>query len=195
VDELVRGDDPEEELSHLRLHNGTIWRWTRPLIGLNGDGVPHLRIEHRVPAAGPSRPDTIANVAFFLGLMVHFVNQPDALEERIPFERARDNFYRAARNGLCAEIAWTDGRAVPMQELILEHLVPAAVAGLQRAGVCREDIDRYIRDIIVNRVKSGQNGARWQRGFVAKYGPDFQALTAAYYHNQHTHRPVHEWPL
>lgn len=191
----IHFDEPEEELSHLRLHNGTIWRWTRPLVGINGDGVPHLRIEHRVPAAGPSRPDLIANVAFFIGLMVHYVNQPDALEERIPFERARGNFYRAARHGLCAEVTWINGRAGLMQELILEELVPAAMEGLKRAGVCREDIDRYIRDIIVNRVRTGQNGARWQREFVARYGADFQALTAAYYHNQHTHRPVHEWPL
>jgi len=53
------------ELYHLRLHNGTIWRWNRPLIGFNKAGNPHLRIEHRVAPAGPSIPDMIANAALF----------------------------------------------------------------------------------------------------------------------------------
>jgi hypothetical protein len=41
-------------LPHLRLHNGTIWRWNRPLLGFEANGTPHLRIEHRVMPAGPS---------------------------------------------------------------------------------------------------------------------------------------------
>jgi len=44
-------DDP---LAHLRLHNGTIWRWNRPLIGYDESGEPHLRIEQRVIPAGPT---------------------------------------------------------------------------------------------------------------------------------------------
>ncbi|MGB2970882.1 MAG: glutamate--cysteine ligase, partial [Candidatus Competibacter sp.] len=45
--------EPLENLPHLRLHNGTIWRWNRPLLGFEADGTPHLRIEHRVMPAGP----------------------------------------------------------------------------------------------------------------------------------------------
>ena len=86
-------------LNHLRLHNGTIWRWTRPLIGLSNDGKPHLRIEHRVPAAGPSLCDTIANVAFFVGMIHYFVDRETPLECEIPFEHAKENFYRAAKEG------------------------------------------------------------------------------------------------
>ncbi|CAI2717403.1 glutamate-cysteine ligase family protein [Nitrospina watsonii] len=191
----IHFDEPEENLSHLRLHNGTIWRWTRPLIGVSDNGAPHLRIEHRVPAAGPSRPDIIANVALLLGLMVHFVHEEPRLEELIPFTQARDNFYRAARNGLCSEIKWIGNRTGTMQELVLDQLVPAARQGLERAGVRQADIDHYIGGIIVPRVRSGQNGARWQRDFVAKHGCDMAALTAAYYRNQNSRRPVHEWSL
>ena len=61
-------DSPPEELAHLRLHNGTIWRWNRPLIGFGQAGRPHCRIEHRVVAAGPTPVDAIANTALFLGL-------------------------------------------------------------------------------------------------------------------------------
>ena len=47
--------DAPDQFRHVRLHNGTVWRWTRPLIGLDTP-TPHLRIEHRVMPAGPD-PD------------------------------------------------------------------------------------------------------------------------------------------
>jgi hypothetical protein len=61
-------DDPSERLAHVRLQNGTIWRWNRPLIGFDDDGTPHLRIEHRVMSAGPTLLDMTANMALFYGL-------------------------------------------------------------------------------------------------------------------------------
>ena len=60
-------DEPPERLAHLRLHNGTIWRWNRPLIGFDDSGQPHLRIEHRVVPAGPTVSDSIANAALYFG--------------------------------------------------------------------------------------------------------------------------------
>ena len=65
----IQFDQPDREMRHLRLHNGTIWRWNRPLIGYDDDGTPHLRIEHRVLPAGPTVIDGIANAAFFFGLV------------------------------------------------------------------------------------------------------------------------------
>lgn len=42
------------KLAELVLHNGTVYRWNRPVFGI-ADGVPHLRVENRVlPAARPS---------------------------------------------------------------------------------------------------------------------------------------------
>jgi len=64
-------DAAPSELRHLRLHNGTIWRWNRPLIGFDGDGVPRLRIEHRILPSGPTITDMIANTALYLGLARH----------------------------------------------------------------------------------------------------------------------------
>src|SRR5262249_37326105 len=61
-------DEPSEQVAHIRLHNGTIWRWNRPIIGFDGPGRPHLRIEQRVPAAGPTITDMMADMAFYLGL-------------------------------------------------------------------------------------------------------------------------------
>ncbi len=52
---LEAGGTPE--LAELRLHNGTIYRWNRPVYDIAG-GVPHLRVENRVLAAGPTVADT-----------------------------------------------------------------------------------------------------------------------------------------
>ena len=62
-------DEGPDQMSHLRLQNGTIWRWNRPLIGFDYDGIPHLRIEHRVVPGGPTVSDVIANAALYFGLM------------------------------------------------------------------------------------------------------------------------------
>src|SRR5215472_8494943 len=63
---LDRGAAPE--LAEMSLHNGTIYRWNRPVYAVV-DGMPHLRVENRVLPAGPSVADVIANAAFYYGLV------------------------------------------------------------------------------------------------------------------------------
>src|SRR5918994_2714130 len=58
IAELDAGRVPE--LSALRLHTGTVWRWNRGCYGISQtpEGpVPHLRIENRVLPSGPSTTD------------------------------------------------------------------------------------------------------------------------------------------
>lgn len=191
---MVLDDDPSW-LGHLRLQNGTIWRWTRPLIGLSKSGNPHLRLEHRTPAAGPSITDTIANIAFFIGLMNHYSKREIPLELEIPFEGAKANFYEAAKHGLRADIRWTGTKPVMLQTLLEQSLLPDAIKGLQKAGVHQVDIDYYLGEVIGNRIKTRQNGTAWQRGFIAKHGNDFQMMTNAYFENQKQNKPVHQWTL
>ncbi len=192
---LVYNED-SNWLNHLRLHNGTIWRWTRPLIGLSSDGKPHLRIEHRVPAAGPSLCDTIANVAFFVGMVQHFVARETPLEHDISFEDARENFYQAARLGLDAKIKWArNADPMPIRSVLTEVLLPAAEQGLQSAGLLQADIDHYIGEIMANRLRGGQNGATWQRAFIAANGNDFQKMTESYYEFQKQNLPVYRWEI
>lgn len=187
-------DDPREKLSHLRLHNGTIWRWNRPLIGFDADGTPHLRVEHRVIPAGPSVPDSIANLALYFGLAYAFAHRNPPAESRIPFEVARDNFYAAARQGLRAEIVWLDGNPVSVRELLLTELLPLARQGLSRLDLDLTDMNTFLA-IIEARVRTGQNGTNWQRAYVAKHGPDMQALCSAYRERQASATPVHEWTV
>jgi len=58
-------DESLEKLTRLKFHNGTIWRWNRPLIDFDKDNHPHLRIEHRVVPSGPTIHDSFANAAFY----------------------------------------------------------------------------------------------------------------------------------
>ena len=52
VEVLDAGGVPK--LDELRLHNGTVYRWNRPVYDVS-DGTPHLRVENRVLPAGPDR--------------------------------------------------------------------------------------------------------------------------------------------
>lgn len=187
-------DDPPEKLSHLRLHNGTIWRWNRPLIGFDDDDTPHLRIEHRVVPAGPTAVDLTANMAFYFGLVYGFMQGNAHPGERIPFWAARDNFYEAARDGFDARVIWEGRRLGRMSDLILNRLIPMAREGLEALNLDRADIKRYL-DIIRKRTETGQNGATWQRAYVAKHGRDWNKLTEAYYRRQVSGEPVHEWTV
>ncbi len=186
-------DEPPERLYHLRLHNGTIWRWNRPLVGFDG-GTAHLRIEHRVVPAGPSLLDTIANAALYFGLVQQLASASEPPEMHLPFAQARDNFYAAARYGLRAELVWLDGRRVGVRGLLRDALLPLAREGLAALGVESEDIERNL-GIIERRVTSGRNGADWQRRYVARHGPDMRALTTAYLRCQKSGAPVHEWEV
>lgn len=184
-------NDSLEKMSNLRLHNGTIWRWNRPLIGFDTDGMPHLRIEHRVVSGGPTVLDVIANAALFFGLMRWMMTTETPLEAEIPFSAARDNFYAAARYGLDALVTWSGGKKGSLQSLIIDELLPCAREGLVALEIDADDIDRYL-GVIEQRVLTQRTGTAWQRQRVAA-GDDMAAMTEAYYQQQRTGRPVHEW--
>ena len=186
------GDEPER-FNHLRLHNGTIWRWNRPLIGFDADGTPHLRIEHRVIPSGPSVLDTIANTAFFFGIAHTLAEQEEPPEQQLDFAAARDNFYKAARFGLAAPVDWLDGSHGRMHDLLL-GLLPLARQGLQRQGCDEVDIDLYL-DVIEERLRNGQTGAAWQLAWLEQHGEDMTGLVAAYREHQDSGEPVHQWNI
>ena len=187
-------DEPPERLAHLRLHNGTIWRWNRPLIGFDETGRPHCRIEHRVVAAGPTPCDAIANTALFLGLFEALMRSERPLEQLMPFTVARDNFYAAARHGLEAEIRWQGGAPVRLADLLRSRLLDEAVQGLVVAGLPVDEAERWL-GVIRGRVEASMTGADWQVAWVKRHGRDFAALVDAYAERQADDLPVHEWSL
>ncbi len=185
--------EPAHKLSHIRLHNGTIWRWNRPLLGFDFDGQPHLRIEHRVVPAGPTVEDCIGNAAAYLGLVRALVDAETPIESELDFAAARYNFYAAARQGLDARLRWRRGMR-GARELLLEELLPAASAALAKLDIPDDDIDRFL-GVVTKRVEKNSNGAAWQLRWADKYGADFGALTNAYVQAQESGEPVHEWSV
>ncbi|MEZ4872522.1 MAG: hypothetical protein R2827_09835 [Bdellovibrionales bacterium] len=75
------------EFKHLQFHNGTVWKWNRPVIGFSGknNDEPHIRIEHRPLSAGPTMIDCVANMCFFIGLTQHLANSIEDFEIAIRF--------------------------------------------------------------------------------------------------------------
>lgn len=190
-------DAPPSKFNHLRFQNGTMWRWVRPLLGFDFDGQLHLRIEQRVPSAGPTLRDCVANAAFYYGMVRGFSLLPEPPELRLSFRDARENFYNAARYGLNARVIWHDGQQqqeTNMSKLITTELLPLAKRGLQSLDIPEAEIRDFL-DIIGARVDSGQNGAAWQRRWMRMNKGNLHELVLAYRELQDTNQPVHTWPL
>lgn len=183
-----------EKLEHLRLHNGTIWRWNRPLIGFDADNTPHIRIEHRTPSAGPTIIDSIANAAFYYGLSKNLCDEIANSKLPLAFTQAKDNFYQAARFGLDSNIVWFDGKKQNLQKLILTDLLPRARKGLQSLAIASADIDTYL-GIIEQRITNKQTGSQWQRLYMQQPNADLQNMTEAYLAHQYSEEPVSLWDI
>ncbi|MCO4753460.1 MAG: hypothetical protein KC478_03215 [Bacteriovoracaceae bacterium] len=190
----VSETDPKE-MTHIKMHNGTIWRWNRPIIGENKDGSPHLRIEHRAPSAGPTIVDSVANTAFFLGLVDYLANLEIPPESCIDFQEVQENFYKASRQSYYCKVKWIDGKMWDMQDLLLNEVYPQVKNALIKRGIHKDDIIEYMDEIIYPRLKKGINGARWQKAFVHMHGKKFQQLMETYLENQKKDLPVHLWSL
>ncbi|OUR71852.1 glutamate--cysteine ligase [Methylophaga sp. 41_12_T18] len=183
-----------QKLDYLRLHNGTIWRWNRPLIGFDNDGTPHIRIEHRSPAAGPTVIDTIANTAFYYGLAKSICDELTQTTIETPFSQAKDNFYQAARFGLEAHIHWNAQPSQRIYHLIATQLIDRAIAGLQSYGIADSEITPLM-SIIRDRVQNKQNGSVWQQRYIQQVKPDFTEMTQRYFFHQQSNIPVSQWNI
>jgi Glutamate-cysteine ligase family 2(GCS2) len=186
-------------LRELRLHNGTVWLWNRPVYDVQA-GCPQLRIENRVLPSGPTAVDMVANAAFYYGLLRAIVDSDPARWRQAPFATAERNLHRAARDGLAARLCWR-GADHPIDQLTSEVLLPAAAAGLDAWGVDADDRDRYL-GVIEARVRCGRTGAAWQTEavrYLEEHGLEriaaLHEMTRRYVEHAHTGAPVHEWPV
>lgn len=185
-------------LQALTLHNGTIWRWNRPCYGIT-EGRPHLRLEFRSLPAGPTVLDEVANAAFLFGLMVAIPEEYGNVASSMSFEDAKANFFAAARNGLNSQLSWLDGKHHATDALILEQLLPLAAAGLKKARLDSEDIERYL-EVIRHRTQNKQTGTKWMLDSAAAHGENTSSeirdrhIVAAILARQKSGEPVHQWP-
>ncbi|MEU3749276.1 MULTISPECIES: glutamate--cysteine ligase [Streptomyces] len=203
---LVLDEGGVPKLQELVLHNGTVYRWNRPVYGWV-DGVPHLRVENRVLPAGPTVTDVIANAAFYYGLVRSLADEPRPVWKRMAFEDAEANFDTACRYGIDAELRWPRaGRAggvatLPAVRLVLDELLPLAAAGLDAWHIEPADRDFYL-GVIEQRCLRKVNGASWQADTfhqALESGLDREAALAAttrrYRTLMHEGEPVHTWPV
>src|SRR3954470_2591910 len=198
VDALARGEVPA--LGELRLHNGTVYRWNRPIYDVSR-GLPHLRVENRVLPAGPTVVDILANAAFYYGLVRVLADDDRPIWSQMSFSAAEDNFHAGARAGIDARVYWPGGGEVPAAELVLRRLLPMAYEGLDRWGVAAADRDRLL-GIIERRCVTQRNGATWQsRQYHRLYDEReldrrdaLREMTLRYREHMHSNVPVHEWP-
>jgi gamma-glutamyl:cysteine ligase YbdK (ATP-grasp superfamily) len=193
-------------LAELVLHNGTVYRWNRPVYDI-ADGVPHLRVENRVLPAGPTVTDVIANAVFYYGLVRALAEEPRPVWTRLPFRAAAANFDAACRHGIDARLVWPrrgrlSGTAeVDAVTLVRDELLPLAEAGLNAWGVEPADRDRYL-GVIEERCRLRANGAQWQAATfhrAMERNLDRQealaATTRRYRELMWRDDPVHTWPV
>jgi hypothetical protein len=199
VEVLRSGGIPN--LSELRLHNGTVYRWNRPVYDIM-NGRPHLRVENRVLPAGPTVLDLLANAAFYFGLVRDLAEADRPIWTQMTFSQAEENFHTAARDGLSARVYWPRLGELPVTDLVLDWLLPRAYHGLDRF-----DVDPGVRDrllgIIEQRCLTGVNGASWQTSTadILQWERQMDRRSALremlrrYVDLLATNTPVHTWPL
>jgi hypothetical protein len=193
---LDRGDAPR--LAELTLHNGTVYRWNRPVYAVT-DGRPHLRVENRVLPSGPTVVDVVANAAFYYGVVRALAEAERPIWTRMSFSAAAENLVSGARNGIDARVYWPGMGQLPVTELVLRRLLPLAWEGLSQWGVDLSDAERLL-GIIEQRCLTGRTGATWQSQTVHDLsGPTdrrgaLQRMTQGYIDRMTTNEPVHCWP-
>jgi hypothetical protein len=195
---LDRGGIPR--LSELRMHNGTIYRWNRPVYDVHA-GQPHLRVENRVLPAGPSIVDVFANGAFYYGLLRVLAAQDRPLWSQMSFATAEENFNEGARHGIHAQLYWPGLGTVPVTELVLRRLLPIAQQGLAEWDVDTAVSDRLL-GAIERRCTAYRNGAEWQVETVHRIEEQNRSLDRRdalremlrrYSEHMHANLPVADW--
>lgn len=188
-------------LHELRLHNGSIWRWNRPVYDVQ-HGHPHLRIENRVMPSGPTAVDMVANAALYLGLVRSVADSDPPVAQSLDFCLVGEDLQAAARLGLDAQLHWV-GPSGPQVHvawrLMLDTVVPLAAEGLAAWGVDTADAERYL-GVVENRVRTRRTGAHWQVATVdslEREGVDSQTalreMVRRYAEHARSGAPVHVW--
>src|ERR1700748_2273524 len=194
---LDQGGCPQ--LSEMSLHNGTVYRWNRPVYAVS-DGLPHLRVENRVLPAGPTVVDVVANAAFYYGLLRSLAEAQRPIWTQLSFATAAENLHEAARHGIDARLYWPGLGEAPGAALVLRRLLPLARDGLAAWGVDTERSARLL-EIIEQRCLTGQTGAAWQKATVATLsnhgaadrGEALRQMTQRYIDHMPTNEAVHTW--
>lgn len=197
-------DADAPKLFELNLHNGTVWRWNRPIYDA-GDNGAHIRVENRLLPAGPTPVDMVADAAFYYGLAEFLVGENRPVWSRMSFAEARENFFACAKDGITARVTWPKIGHIAVSDLVIDVLIPQARRGLRRLNIDKDVIEEYM-SIIEGRASGRANGATWQLRMLDHLAPGsrpdsperregLKAMMDAYLENQASGRPVHTWDV
>ena len=197
VEQLERGEVPA--LAELSLHNGTIYRWNRPIYAVV-DGRPHLRVENRVLPAGPTVVDAMANAAFYYGLVRALAEQERPIWSQMSFSAAEENLHSGARHGIDATLYWPGVGPVPGRRA---GAAPAAAAGPRRPGQLGRRPAPSATGCSASSRGAASSGAQRRRlagrhrARPAAAGADrvaaLHGMLERYIPNMHSNEPVHTW--
>ncbi len=198
----VFGEGGVPELAALKLHHGTTWPWNRAVYDEHDNG--HLRIEMRALPAGPTPIDMSANGLFLIGAAMAMLDDIEHIASVMPFHYAEHNFYRAAKNGLDAELIWPGDGYFEMLDQpvadIIAQLLPPAEEALAHSGLAQTEVSRLF-DVLRGRLACRMSGARWQRDIVQKLRKNasvndaYTAMLERYMANSDSGLPLHEWSV
>ena len=175
----------DDEFANFRMKHGTYWRWVRPVFGGSSRENANARIEFRPLAAQPTIRDSMAFQAAFAGLLEQCIRTQHPVHS-LDWEAAEENFYRAARHGLDADLNWVtaDSEVTGEHEAIYADILDAASKGLQRRGLSQEEAATYIYPLR-QRARHHVTPADWKRDRVRDHLDDGRDLENAIYEMQY----------
>jgi gamma-glutamyl:cysteine ligase YbdK (ATP-grasp superfamily) len=166
--EVDAGGRFDDAFAHFRHKHGSYWRWVRPVFEGATRSAANARIEFRPLPAQPTVDDAIAFEALVAGLMESLPRLEHPVKS-LDWETARENFYRATREGLAADIEWitADGATTTATDEIYGELFEHAREGLEGRGLATETAHEYIRPLR-ERVDRRLTPARWKHDYVRR---------------------------
>ncbi len=151
----------DDAWGHIRHKHGSYWRWVRPVFEAPDRTSANARIEFRPVPAQPTIRDCVGVLALFAGLMTSLPRRAHPAYD-LDWDRAKENFYAAARDGLAAEMVWIDGDGERTAD---HHRIYADLFEYAYDGLATREIDRgtaatYLEPLR-RRVEHGVTPARW----------------------------------
>ena len=207
---ITEDEDPLEVLEaggtpgalELRLHNGTIYRWNRPVYDVV-DGVP-------APAGGepgargradasstrwPTPPSTSA----WCGALAE---DERPLWSQMSFSAAEENFHVAAQHGIDARVYWPGIGEVDATELVLRRLLPLAREGpralggrARRGRPAARRSSSSAASPAATAPPGTSTGCTRHRGEGTDRAEALRLTLQEYRELMHANEPVHTWPL
>ena len=160
--------------------------------------MPHLRVENRLLAAGPTVADTMANAAFYFGLVRALAESERPLWSQMSFSAAEENFHVAAQQGIDAQVYWPGRRPGARHRAGPAPAAADGPRGPRRVGRRGAPSGDRLLGIIEQRCLTGMTGAEWfvrrmrRRADMERYDA-LRATLLDYREGMHTNEPVHTW--